>query len=73
MRTYVVTGAASGIGATTAEMIASRGDRVIGVDLNESDVVADLSTPEGRKEAVRKTLEKAQGTAIDAVIAAAGI
>lgn len=65
-----MTGAASGIGAVTAEVIASRGNRVIGVDLHESDVVADLSTPEGRSDAARKTLEKAQGTGIDAVIGA---
>jgi len=73
MQTYVVTGAASGIGAATAELITSRGDRVIGVDLRDADVVADLSTTEGRRDAVRTTLEKAGRTGIDAVIAAAGI
>ncbi|MGO2774559.1 MAG: short-chain dehydrogenase, partial [Brachybacterium tyrofermentans] len=32
-RTYVVTGAASGIGRTTAQILTARGDTVIGVDL----------------------------------------
>lgn len=72
MRTYVVTGAASGIGAATAELIRERGGRVIGVDLRDADVTADLSTPEGRQTAISETL-RVSGGAIDAVIAAAGI
>lgn len=43
MKTYVVTGAASGIGAATAELIRERGHKVISVDLRDADVVADLS------------------------------
>ena len=52
-RTYVVTGAASGIGAATTALLREQGHRVIGVDRQETDVVADLSTPTGRDEAVR--------------------
>ena len=52
MKTYVVTGAASGIGAATAEMLRVQGDRVITVDQRDTDVVADLSAPEGRAAAV---------------------
>lgn len=54
-RTHVVTGAASGIGRATAEMLRGRGHRVIGVDLREGegvDVAADLGTPKGRASAV---------------------
>jgi len=50
-RTYVVTGSASGIGATTARMLTERGERVIGIDLKGADVEADLSTASGRLEA----------------------
>lgn len=51
-RTYVVTGAASGIGAATVRLLTERGHQVVGVDRHDSDVVADLSTPVGRQQAV---------------------
>ncbi|SEB68565.1 NAD(P)-dependent dehydrogenase, short-chain alcohol dehydrogenase family [Paramicrobacterium humi] len=71
-RTFVVTGSASGIGAATADLLRDRGFRVIGVDLRDADVMADLSTPDGRESAVAQVIELADGR-IDAVIAAAGI
>ena len=71
-RTYVVTGSASGIGATTAKMLRERGDRVVGIDLKNADVEADLSTREGRSQAAASAVELAGGT-VDAVIACAGI
>lgn len=71
-RTYVVTGSASGIGETTARLLRDRGERVIGVDLNNADVEADLSTPEGRTAAAAKAIELAGGP-VDGVIACAGI
>jgi NAD(P)-dependent dehydrogenase (short-subunit alcohol dehydrogenase family) len=52
VKTYVVSGAASGIGAATTEVLRAQGDRVITVDLRDADVVADLSTPAGRADAV---------------------
>ena len=52
MKTFVVSGAASGIGAATAAVLRDQNDRVITVDLHDADVVADLSTPAGRAEAV---------------------
>lgn len=60
MGTYVVSGSASGMGAATAALLRDAGDHVIGVDVRDADVVADLSTAAGR------------GTALDAVRAAAG-
>lgn len=71
-RTYVVTGSASGIGQATARMLIERGERVIGVDLKNADVDADLSSQEGRVAAAVKISELAGGT-IDAVIACAGV
>ncbi|GAB3803034.1 SDR family oxidoreductase [Humibacter antri] len=71
-RTYVVTGSASGIGATTARILTERGERVIGVDLKNADVEADLSVPEGRTDAAGRAVELAGGT-VDGVIACAGI
>lgn len=71
-RTYVVTGAGSGIGAATATLLRERGFTVIGVDLKGAEVEADLSTAEGRTAAVTKAVELANGK-VDAVIACAGI
>lgn len=71
-RTYVVTGSASGIGAETAALLRERGNRVIGVDLRNADVVADLSTPAGRVQAAADVTAAAGGT-VDGVVAAAGI
>ncbi|MCK8475861.1 SDR family oxidoreductase [Microbacterium aurugineum] len=71
-RTYVVTGAASGIGAATAELLRSHGHTVIGVDLAGVEVSGDLSTPEGRVAAAEAAIEHSGGS-IDAVIACAGI
>lgn len=70
-RTYAVTGAASGIGQATAEQLRAEGHEVIGVDLHGADVVADLSTPEGRTAMVRSVKELSEGT-IDAIVAVAG-
>lgn len=52
MKTYVVSGAASGIGAATTAMLREQGHRVVTVDQRDADVVADLSTEQGRAEAV---------------------
>jgi NAD(P)-dependent dehydrogenase (short-subunit alcohol dehydrogenase family) len=52
VKTYVVSGAASGIGATTASMLRDEGHRVITIDLRDADVIADLSTGAGRATAV---------------------
>lgn len=71
-RTYVVTGSASGVGARVAGLLRERGDRVVGVDLRDAEVQADLSTDEGRERAVEEVLAATDGT-VDAVVACAGI
>lgn len=70
-RSYVVTGAASGIGAATAAYLRERGATVIACDLHDSDVIADLTTIEGRKALV-EGVRRASGGRIDAIIANAG-
>src|SRR5690606_18906605 len=58
MRTIVVTGSASGMGAATRAALEADGDRVIGVDLRDAEVVADLSIAEGRRAAVEAVAER---------------
>jgi NAD(P)-dependent dehydrogenase (short-subunit alcohol dehydrogenase family) len=72
MRTVVVTGSASGIGRALAELLRSRGDRVIGVDVHDADVVVDLTSVEGRTRLVERVRELAGGH-VDAVVANAGL
>ena len=71
-RTSVITGAASGIGKATKELLEQRGERTIGVDIHDAEVVADLSTAEGRTALV-DAVRKASGGGIDAVYAVAGL
>ncbi|MGW9550969.1 SDR family oxidoreductase [Citricoccus zhacaiensis] len=71
-RTYVITGAASGIGKVTAEILRERGETVIGVDLKGVEVAGDLSSHEGRRAAAGEAAQLAGGT-VDAVIACAGL
>ena len=71
-RTYVITGAASGIGAATSKILKDAGHTVIGVDLENSDVNADLSTALGRHDGAAAVVDLSQGK-IDAVIACAGL
>jgi NAD(P)-dependent dehydrogenase (short-subunit alcohol dehydrogenase family) len=72
MRTIAVTGSASGIGAATAELLTSQGHRVIGVDIKDADVVADLGTAEGREVAV-EGVTAAAGGSLDGLITCAGL
>jgi NAD(P)-dependent dehydrogenase (short-subunit alcohol dehydrogenase family) len=70
-RTYVVTGAASGIGAATARYLRERGGRVITSDLRDADVIGDLATSAGRSAMVDGATRLCGGN-IDAILAVAG-
>ncbi len=70
-RVCVVTGAASGIGAATASYLRERGARVITSDLRDADVIADLTTAEGRAAFIEGIVSRSDGK-VDAVIANAG-
>ena len=72
MRTVVITGSAGGIGAATRARLEAAGDAVIGVDVRDAEVVADLGTPDGRAAMVQAVTERSGG-AIDGLVAAAGV
>jgi NAD(P)-dependent dehydrogenase (short-subunit alcohol dehydrogenase family) len=71
-RTVAVTGSASGMGAATRAALEADGQRVIGVDLRDADVVADLSTAAGRVRAIAEVNAMCDG-ALDGLVTWAGI
>jgi len=72
MGTCAITGSASGIGAAIRRRLEADGARVIGVDLRDAEVIADLSTAAGRADAVAGVLARCGG-ALDRVVISAGL
>jgi len=72
MGTFVVTGSASGLGAAVQRRLAGERHSVIGVDVHDAAVVADLGTPEGRAHALSACLERSGGR-LDGVVSCAGL
>lgn len=71
-RTFLVTGTASGINAALAGHLRDGGHRVLGVDLHDADIVADLSIAEGRAKLVAEATRLAPD-GLDGVVAGAGL
>jgi NAD(P)-dependent dehydrogenase (short-subunit alcohol dehydrogenase family) len=72
MGTITVTGSASGMGAATAARLGAAGHTIIGVDLRDADVIADLSTADGRRAAIRSVAEACAGV-LDGLVTFAGV
>ena len=72
MRTTAITGSASGIGAALRARLEAAGERVIGVDVRDAEVIADLGTPDGRVSAIAK-IRAAAGGRLDGLVACAGL
>ena len=72
MGTYAVTGSASGMGGSVVAKLRSAGHTVIGVDINDAEIVADLSTPGGRRGAAAGVLAACSGV-LDGAVLAAGL
>jgi NAD(P)-dependent dehydrogenase (short-subunit alcohol dehydrogenase family) len=72
MGTYAVTGSASGMGKAAADRLRTDGHTVIGVDLKDVEIVADLSTSAGRADAAARVLTLAGGI-LDGAVLAAGL
>lgn len=72
MRTYAMTGGATGIGAELKRQLQAAGHKVISVDIKEGDVIADLSTTAGRQAAI-DGVRKLAPDGLDAFIPCAGL
>jgi NAD(P)-dependent dehydrogenase (short-subunit alcohol dehydrogenase family) len=60
------------MGAASAERLRADGHTVLGVDIRNADVVADLSTSSGRAEAAQQVLDLSDGR-LDGAVLAAGL
>lgn len=72
LRRYVVTGSASGIGRATVALLRAQGAEVIGIDRHGAEIIADLSTGQGRQAAV-DAVHRRGADGIDALILCAGL
>lgn len=72
MATIAITGAAGGIGRATRTRLEADGHRVVGIDIANTDIVADLSTAGGRR-AMARDVDLACDGVLDGLVAAAGI
>ena len=72
MSIAAISGSDSGIGAAVRTRLERQGDRVIGVDLRNAEVEADLSTVEGRRSAIAGVRGACRG-ALDRLVLCAGL
>lgn len=72
MGVVAITGSAGGIGQATRTRLEQDGHRVIGVDVRDADVIADISKVAGRAAMAAAVAEQAGG-ALDGVVAGAGV
>jgi NAD(P)-dependent dehydrogenase (short-subunit alcohol dehydrogenase family) len=70
--TIVITGAAGGIGAACRRRLEADGHSIVGVDIRDAEVLADLSTPDGRAAMAAAVASLTDGV-IDGLIAGAGV
>lgn len=67
MGVYAISGASSGIGAKTKELLLQCGHEVINIDLKDGDICVNLASEEGRQEAV-DALHKMHPEGLDGII-----
>ena len=71
-RTIAITGSGSGIGAAVSRRFERSGLRVIGIDVHDAQVIADLSGPAGRAQALA-TVAELSGSRLDGLVVCAGL
>lgn len=72
MKTCAITGASSGIGAATKQVLQKKGFEVFNIDLKDGDLNVNLATKDGRAAAI-KALHEKYPDGLDALICCAGV
>lgn len=72
MSITAVTGSASGIDTAVCKQLQEAGHKVIGIDRQNADIIADLSTVAGRIHAANKVKEMS-GNKLDGLVCCAGL
>jgi NAD(P)-dependent dehydrogenase (short-subunit alcohol dehydrogenase family) len=72
MRTIAVSGTASGLGLAIRRRLESAGDRVIGIDRRDAEIVADLGTKAGVGAAIA-AVRRLSGGALDGLVSCAAL
>lgn len=72
MGLYAMTGGATGIGNAIKQQLIAQGNQVVVVDIKDADIIADLSTTEGRQAAI-DGIAAAAPDGLDGFIPCAGV
>ncbi|SDL90952.1 NAD(P)-dependent dehydrogenase, short-chain alcohol dehydrogenase family [Oryzisolibacter propanilivorax] len=68
----LMSGCATGIGAATRQALEAAGHQIIGIDIRDAEIVADLSTSAGRQQALHEALARCGGR-LDGLVLCAGL
>jgi NAD(P)-dependent dehydrogenase (short-subunit alcohol dehydrogenase family) len=72
MTVCAITGSASGIGAAIRRRLEKDGARVVGIDLRDAEIIADLGSEAGRAAAIAGVLARCSSQ-LDRLVVAAGV
>jgi len=72
MGIYALTGGATGIGAAIKQQLLAAGHTLISIDIKDADIIADLSTADGRQQAI-KAVRLSATDGLDGLITCAGL
>jgi len=72
MGTIAITGSASGMGAATRKRLETAGHSVIGIDIRDAEIIADLATVPGRSAAI-DAVRSRTANRLDGLVVCAGV
>jgi NAD(P)-dependent dehydrogenase (short-subunit alcohol dehydrogenase family) len=72
MGVIAITGSASGIGAATRARLEAAGAKVIGVDVRDAEIIADLATAAGRLAAI-EAVRRMAANRLEGLVVCAGV